>query len=234
MAGIPAQGIFVTGSNTEVGKTFVACLIAKWIRSVAGSVAVYKPVASGGVRENGSVICDDAFQLWQAAGCPLSLDEVCPQMFSAAIAPHLAARQEGRQVDNRLLFDGLQKWHRFPFVVVEGAGGWMSPVSDEHYVADVAVRFGYPILIVVPNCLGAINQSLTTLHAIRAYAPQLPIAGVVLNEVSSPAVGDASRSSNLDQLQRRAAVPLVVSCGHGQSEFDRSTMRAMTSYDPQR
>jgi dethiobiotin synthetase len=122
-----ACGFFITGTGTEVGKTYVAALIARELVAAGKRVGVYKPVASGG----GGATDDDATLLWEAAGRPLTLDQVCPQKFRAPVAPNVAARMEGRQVKANLLRTGIKPWlDACDIVLVEGAGGLMSPISD--------------------------------------------------------------------------------------------------------
>ena len=94
---------------------------------------------------------------------------VCPQCFAAPLAPHLAARAEGREIDAALLRRGLDYWRRRSDVLlVEGAGGLLSPLGDDQYVADLAADFGCPLIVVTRNMLGTINATLQTLLAARA------------------------------------------------------------------
>src|SRR5690606_5011568 len=91
------RGLFITGTDTGVGKTYVAAIIARSLRIAGFRVGVYKPAASGCRVDGAELTSDDALDLWEAAGRPGSLDEVCPQRFLAPLAPHLAARAEGRR-----------------------------------------------------------------------------------------------------------------------------------------
>jgi dethiobiotin synthetase len=196
------SGFFITGTGTEVGKTFVAALIAKQLVAEGVRVGVYKPAASG-CRDD---VSDDAVALWEAAGRPLTLDDVCPQRFTAPLAPHLAAREESRRVDAALLRSGYEVWREtYDFVLVEGAGGLMSPLSDDDYNADLAHDLGLPVVIVAANRLGVINDVMQTL--ITAEAKGLRVAGVVLNDTS--AAGDASRATNAAELTQRMSAPLL-------------------------
>ena len=196
----PPAGIFVTGTDTEVGKTYVACLLLRELRRAGWRVGAYKPAASGAVRDGNTWISDDARQLWEAAGRPLSMDMVCPQVFCAPLAPHLAARGEGRELDAEQLISGAAAWTpHCDFLVVEGAGGYLSPLHDQWLVADVALRLGYPLLIVAPQRLGVINQVLQADLAARCYGGGLPVAGCVLNEVA-PDPSDPSRATNAQTL----------------------------------
>jgi dethiobiotin synthetase len=185
-------------------------------------VGVYKPAASGcQVDERGELVSDDAVMLWQAAGRPGELAAVCPQRFAAPLAPHLAAQAEGRTLDAARLRTGLDYWRqRSDFLLVEGAGGLMSPLGEEEYVADLAADLGLPLIVVAPNELGVINQTLCTLLA--AQSKSLTVAGIVLNRRRTmSAETDPSLATNRDELAKRAGVPVLGELGFGMLEFDR-------------
>jgi dethiobiotin synthetase len=210
-----AAGLFITGTGTGVGKTYVGALIARALRNAGTNVGVYKPVASGCELHDGQVISSDAVALWDAAGCPATLDRVCPQRFAAPLAPHLAARAEGRRVDAELLRDGIQFWQdSADFVLVEGAGGLMSPVSDDDYNADLAEEFGFPLLVISANVLGTINATLQTVITANTFRDGLDVAGIVLNS-PAPAAGDFSVDSNANELARRCVAPLLATVRFG-------------------
>jgi len=238
------RGLFITGTGTGVGKTYVAALIVGVFRRQGLRVGVYKPAASGCERRGGRLISLDVEALWEAAGRPFAPAQVCPQMFAAPLAPHLAARAEGRQVDPQLLRDGIRYWQeRSDVVIVEGAGGLMSPISEQDYNADLAAEFGYPLIVVAANELGTINATLQTLIAARAYqrgtshfsrssvetASTTPaeeakwplyVAGIVLNS-PRPNRADPSVLSNAEELSRRCPAPLLAVVGYG-GELDRA------------
>jgi dethiobiotin synthetase len=208
-----ADGLFITGTGTGIGKTYVGALIARELRRGGRRVGVYKPVASGCEAREGRLVSPDAVALWEAAGRPGTLEQVCPQMFAAPLAPHLAARAEGRRVDARLLRDGISFWRQSSdAVIVEGAGGLMSPLTDDEYNADLAAEFGYPLVVVSANELGTINATLQTL--ITANARGLTVAGVVLN-AARVRDDDQSVASNAEELARRCALLAVVAHGGG-------------------
>jgi dethiobiotin synthetase len=229
-----AQGLFITGTNTGVGKTYVAAMIARSLREAGMRVGVYKPVASGCEMRAGSLVSPDAVLLWESAGRPETLDRVCPQMFAAPLAPHLAARAEGKRVDSARLRDGLEFWRESSdIVLVEGAGGLMSPLSDDEYNADLAAAFGFPLVVVSANELGTINATLQTLITASTYCRAgsgeqgagseavdgLHVAGIVLNSPKR-SDDDLSIESNADELARRCVAPLVATVGYG-GAFDR-------------
>jgi dethiobiotin synthetase len=215
-----ANGLFITGTNTGVGKTYIAGLIARSLRDSGLRVGVYKPVASGCEMRAGSLVSPDAVLLWESAGRPGTLEHVCPQLFAAPLAPHLAARAEGKRVDSDKLRAGIELWRTSSDVVlVEGAGGLMSPMSDEDYNADLAAAFGYPLVVVSANELGTINATLQTLITASTYCDGLEVAGVVLNSPNKRE-GDLSIESNADELARRCVAPLLATVEYG-GAFDR-------------
>ncbi len=220
------RGLFITGNDTGVGKTYVAALIVRALAAAGRQVGVYKPVASGCHEQNGLLRSDDAAALWEAAGRPDDLEHVCPQRFALPVAPPLAARAEGRRIDADLLRSGLEYWReRSEIVVVEGVGGLMSPIGEDEYVADLAADFGYPLVVVGRNAIGIINQTLQTLIVAATVRDGLPIAGIVLsNVVSGGALGatDPSVDSNRDELARRAVPPVLAEVAWGATDFDRA------------
>ncbi|HWC89209.1 MAG TPA: dethiobiotin synthase, partial [Pirellulales bacterium] len=226
MNGQPPRGLFVTGTDTAVGKTYVAALIARQLAAAGRRVGVYKPVASGchaspdrtsPDRKGGEpLVSDDALQLWQAAGRPGEFDRVCPQCFAAPLSPPRAAREEGRTVDRALLRSGLNFWSAsHEILIIEGAGGLLSPASDEDSVADLAADFGFQLIVVAANRLGTINHTLLTLEV--AAIRKLKVGAVVLNDLPGDS-SDPSRSSNFDDLKQRIGqLPLVSLHSGGQA-----------------
>lgn len=177
-----ARGLFVTGTDTDVGKTAVAVAILRDLLAHGRRAGAYKPVASG-VRPGAA---GDAELLWEAAGRPLEAAAVCPQSFTAALAPPDAARLEGRAVDERLLRDGVAPWRAAcEIVVVEGAGGLFSPLGPRSLGVDVARDLGHPLVIVDGVRLGLVGRTLAAVRAARAEG--LAVAAVVLSHVRPPA-----------------------------------------------
>jgi dethiobiotin synthetase len=178
-----SRGLFVTGTDTDVGKTAVAVAIVSDLVRRGMRVGVYKPVASGA---DGAM--SDAARLWEAAGRPLTLEAVCPQAFRAAIAPVQAAALEGRRVDEQLLRTGFHAWPQISDqVVVEGAGSLFSPLGEDTLNVHVARDLGLPLVVVDAARLGAIGRTLGTVRAARAEG--LEVALVVLSCVA-PLDGD--------------------------------------------
>jgi dethiobiotin synthetase len=182
-------------------------------------VGVYKPAASGTTvvpasdpALPGTLVSDDAVALWEAAGRPEGLEHVCPQRFAAPLAPHLAARAEGKHLDAERLRTGLDYWTaRSDFVLVEGAGGLLCPLGERELMADLARDFGLPLVIVARNALGTINHTLLTVEV--AERRRLPIAGIILN-TPSPRPGDLSVSDNLSEIQAHCTCSVLGEVAH--------------------
>jgi dethiobiotin synthetase len=173
------RGIFVTGTDTGVGKTIVAATLARLLRMNGVSVGVMKPVTSGCLEENGELVSDDALLLSQAAGIDVS-DDVAPYRLREALAPADAARIDGVRIDFSVIkasFDRLAS--SYDYVIVEGAGGLMVPLSGGLLVADLARELGLPLLVVARPGLGTINHTVLTCFAAQQLG--LQVAGVIVN-----------------------------------------------------
>lgn len=207
--------LFFTGTDTDVGKTYVASLAAAALAKSGVRVGVYKPVASDCQQHEEGLFCPDADRLWRAAGCPGSIDEVCPQRFLAPLAPPTAAALENRSVDIKLLSDGAAYWLKnSQILIVEGAGGLFSPLAHGFTNADLAHRLHATLVIVAPNRLGVIHQVTATCLAAKQVHGGLPVAGVVLNE-PHPDIDDLSRASNAAELRNYSPAPLLGVIPHG-------------------
>lgn len=212
------RGIFVTGTDTDVGKTAVAVALTRSLVRAGKRVGVYKPVATGGGH--------DAETLWEAAGRPLSLAQACPQQFPAPISPPRSARAAGRIVDDDLLERGVELWRAAcEIVVVEGAGGLCSPLSDTRSNADLAARLGFPLVVVDAARLGAIGRTMATVTAARSRG--LVVAAVVLSQ-TAPLTGSPAdpaspwriaHDSRADLAALLAPLPVAM-LAHGGGTFE--------------
>lgn len=210
---------FVTGTDTEVGKTYCTAKTVERLRECGQRVGVYKPVASGcELRADGQRYSVDATTLWQAAGRPKNIDAVCPQRFIAAVSPPRSAAKEGAQVDTRRLRDGLAVWcdGEFDVVMIEGAGGLFSPISDDWLNVDLAIEMkrwsdqnghSFELLLVAPDRLGVLHHVISTSRA--AEAAGIPITGLILNRMDDSA--DDSTQTNADDLRRWCGIPMIAS-----------------------
>ncbi len=178
------KGIFITGTDTNVGKTYIACQIAAELKSRNINVIPRKPVETGCKLINGLLHPNDADLLLKASGSNITLDEVCPNRFSPAISPQIAASHAGKLITlNQLVDSCTNSISQQNFLLVEGAGGFYSPICNQSTNADLAKELNLPVILVVEDKLGAVNQALLAVCAIDKY--QLEINAIVLNKCSS-------------------------------------------------
>lgn len=181
-----ARILFITGTDTGVGKTVFTALLARSLRSRGLPVAALKPISSGGR--------SDAFVLYRALDEELTLDEINPWHFHAALAPLLAARHEGRVVRKAQVIAHIrQVATRFAVVLVEGAGGLLSPLGEKFDSRDLLAALQAVPLIITPNRLGAVNQVRLVLEALPAAAArhaQVILVNPLLPEPAAPSNAD--------------------------------------------
>ncbi|MEW6357732.1 MAG: dethiobiotin synthase [Planctomycetota bacterium] len=196
-----AKGIFVTGTDTEVGKTVVAVGIARAIKRRGVDVGVMKPVASGGQPS------EDAVMLAKAAGTNDPMEEINPICLPEPLAPTVAARRCGRIVELQKIWNAFRSLSaRHEFLIVEGIGGLLVPLAEGITVADLAKGMALPLLIVGRTGLGTINHVLLTVEAARART--LTIAGIVLNQAEDAPWG-ASEETNPGEIEAHANAPIL-------------------------
>lgn len=210
--------LFVSGTDTEVGKTWVSCRILTELREHGHRVGAWKPVCSGAVERDGQLVWEDVQCLLQAIGGDEADTElqkrVCRQRFTAPLAPNIAARLEGDRVLDDVLNAGLVHWtHQADYVLVEGAGGLLSPTSDQLLVADLVRQLNCPLLLVAANRLGVIHQTLATVEV--ALARRLQVVGLVLNQVDAD-LDPTLAESNVSELRRLLPRLTIVPSGFNQ------------------
>ncbi|MBW2578484.1 MAG: dethiobiotin synthase [Deltaproteobacteria bacterium] len=191
MADPHAAGIFVTGTDTGVGKTVVSRALIAAFRKTGMKVGAMKPIETG-VGEAGPL---DAIAMREAAGIEDPLETICPQQFALPAAPNVAARAENREVDLDSIDAAYERVTTGrDFVIVEGAGGLLVPIRDEMTMAELGRRLGLPLLIVARAGLGTINHTSLTLDV--AASKNLTVLGVVISHVEG-ALTDADTSNLL-------------------------------------
>jgi len=196
--------VFITGTDTGVGKTRVAAALLHRIQAEGRSAAGFKPLASGAVPTPQGLRNDDALAL-QAASTPgLQYAEVNPYCFEPAIAPHLAAREAGIEIDLATLDAAhRQLAQRHDWVVVEGAGGWLVPLNARSSFADWVEQQGWPVILVVAMRLGCINHALLSAEAIQRRTRLLGWIANVLPPVQE------RLQDNIDTLRALVPAPLL-------------------------
>lgn len=199
------QNLFITGTGTGVGKTFVTALLLRSLRKAGIDSVGMKPICCGD-RE-------DAELLYEASGKAATLNGLNPIWLRTPAAPYTACIIENRMIDLDQIhesFRALRAAH--PSVLVEGVGGWLVPIRRDYLVADMAADFGLPIAVVVRNQLGAINHALLTVENIRQRG--LPCAGLILNN-TEPA-DDIAAATNASVLEDLLQLPILAQVSKGQ------------------
>ena len=201
------RGFFITGTDTGVGKTVIAAALAIVLRQKGMNVGVMKPVATGCVRRREGLVSPDGEFLAQAADAPEPLEEISPIRLAEPLAPTVAAARAGISVDLEAVWSA---WRRLgcahEVMLVEGIGGLLCPVTPTMSVADLAKRFGLPLLVVARSPLGTINHTALTVEAARARG--MEPAGIVINRYHVDTT-DLAEQTNPDEIQRVTGVPVL-------------------------
>jgi dethiobiotin synthetase len=200
------KGLFVTGTDTGVGKTTIAAGMVRALRRRGRHVRVCKPVATGAQCTDGRCISADTVTLAQAAGQENALDEVTPWVFPEPVAPPVAARFHGVTLEVEAMVQAVRRVDRpDAIVIVEGVGGLLCPIADKATVADLAIALQLPLIVVARRALGTLNHTLLTLEIARQR--RLRVVGVVVNETEP--CRDLAAETNVEELRRCIEVPLL-------------------------
>lgn len=200
---------FITGTDTDAGKTYVTCLLLEALKRSGKNVAGFKPFVCGPR--------DDAIHLANASSEGLTVEEVNPVWLKMPAAPYAAALMENRRIELNDVIARFQEFvHRHDHVLVEGAGGWEVPLNEFSTLADFAQRLALPVIVVVNNKLGCLNHTLLTVRNIQARG--LTCAGIILNYVREER--DAASISNRMVLEQFMDVPVLAEIMHGETEIE--------------
>ncbi len=200
-------GWFVTGTDTNVGKTVIAGALARLLREYGRKVGVYKPIATGCRRDlHLGLVSGDTEFLAHCADTDQNLEEITPVRYAGDLAPLVAAERQHRPIDWAAID---QQWQRIirthDWVIVEGAGGLLTPIDVNNSMADLARQFALPLVVVARAALGTINHTLLTLEAAKARG--LPVAAVIVNGYR-PASATLAEETNPEVIARLAHIPI--------------------------
>ena len=199
------EGYFIAGTDTGVGKTFIACVLLHRLRARGLKTVGMKPVAAGCVRTAAGFINEDVEALRAASSVALPREATNVYAFEQPIAPHLAAANEGLRMDLGVIERRFAELAASAdAVIVEGTGGWLVPLNATETFADLALRLGLPVVLVVGMRLGCLNHALLTAEAIVARGARM--AGWVANHVDAEM---AYPEENVRSLQQRLGCPLL-------------------------
>lgn len=192
-----SKSLFITGTGTDVGKTYVTGLVIKKLKDSGVNAAYYKAAMSGNERRtDGSLIPGDALSVKEVSGIAQPLEEMCPYLYENAYSPHLAARIEGQQVELSVVEEGFRRVSgAYDYVTVEGSGGILCPIrydGEKILLEDVIKALRLSCLLVADAGLGAINSVVLTAEYMRARA--IPIVGMIFNRFHP---GDVMEEDNI-------------------------------------
>ena len=199
-------GVFVTGTDTGVGKTLAACALIHALAERGLEVMPMKPVAAGAMVHDGGWANEDTIALLRAAGRDAAYaGDVNPVLLREPMAPHIAAAREKRVISMEPIVEAFERLRAASqFIVVEGVGGFRVPLSSSLDTVDVAKRIGFPVVLVVGLRLGCLNHALLTADAIRAAG--LPLAAWIANGIDPQM---AAADENVEALRERLDAPLI-------------------------
>jgi dethiobiotin synthetase len=200
--------LFITGTDTGVGKTHIAARLLRLLRASGIRCAGMKPICCGDRR--------DAEILLAACNDGLTIDDVNPVWLKTPAAPIVGSLMEKAQIDVEKVLAAFQTLQRcVEHVIVEGVGGWLVPIRADYFTSDLAVAMKLPVLVVAQNRLGVLNHTALTVRSVAAH--QLRCAGVVLN--SAQMTSDVAALTNADILKRIVDVPLLGELGENLTQL---------------
>ena len=226
-----AKKIFITGTGTDVGKTYVTGLIVKKLKESGMNAAYYKAAMSGNERtEEGMLLPGDAQYVKTVSGLEQSLACMCPYVYEAAVSPHLASRIEGNPVMLQEVVKGFEEVCRqYDYVTMEGSGGILCPIcfdERELWLEDVIRELGLSSLIVADAGLGTINSVVLTVEYMRAKG--LPVKGIIFNRFHP---GDRMEEDNLRMCEHRTKLPVLACVEADSGTLDMEIEKLTSLYE---
>ncbi len=221
------SAIFITGTDTDVGKTLVSAALLHKCKQFSCSSAAIKPVAAGCEQTTQGLRNTDALLLQKFCSLPLSYSEVNPVALTAAIAPHIAAVEQGSKLTVAQLQKPVQQVldKHAQLTLIEGAGGWLVPLNQKETLADLAIAFKLPVILVVSIRLGCINHALLTARAIEADGLNLIAWVANLNQ------GETARfQENIQTLKERIQAPLLATIPRLSAADEEAKIIAASQY----
>lgn len=226
-----SKGLFITGTGTDLGKTYIAGLIVKKLADAKQSAAYYKAAMSGNDRRaDGSLIPGDALFVQKTAGISQPLEEMCPYVYEHAYSPHLASRIEGHPVQMDVVKAGYYKvCSAYDFVTMEGSGGILCPICfDEAKIQleDVIRELYLPSILIADAGLGTINSVVLTVEYMKAK--NLPVKGIIYNHYHG---NDVMEDDNIFMCEYMTGLPTLAKVKDGDTELAMDVEDLMALYE---
>ena len=225
-----AKALFITGTGTDVGKTYVTGLIVKKLVDAGINAAYYKAAMSGNDRdEEGNLIPGDAKWVKDCSGMTQPLEETCPYIYETAVSPHLASRLEGNPVKMDVVKEGYEKvFEKYEYVTVEGSGGILCPIdfdTEKIWLEDVIKTLDLECLLIADAGLGTINSVVLTYEYMKSK--NLAVKGIIFNNWT----GDVMQQDNLKMCEYMTGLKVlaVVSAGDKNLDIDVETLKGLYS-----
>ncbi len=215
-----SKGLFITGTGTDVGKTYAAALILKKLKENGASAGYFKAAMSGNGRgEDGELIPGDALFVKKTAGVSQSLLEMCPYVYENAVSPHLASRMEGNPVCLEIVLEKFREIsEKYEYVTMEGSGGILCPIcfdEAEIWLPEVIKACRLGCLLVADAGLGTINDVGLTAYYMKEQG--IPLKGIVFNHFKP---GDAMQEDNLKMCEHLTGAKVIACIREGDTELD--------------
>lgn len=225
-----SKNLFITGTGTDVGKTYVTGLVIKKLRESGGNAAYYKAAMSGNERgADGSLIPGDALSVKEVSGIAQPLEKMCPYIYENAYSPHLAARIEGGPVELSVVLEGFRKVSEaYDYVTVEGSGGILCPIrydGERIMLEDVIKALDLSCLLVADAGLGTINSVVLTVTYMRAR--NIPVVGMIFNRFHP---GDVMEEDNIRMCEELTGLKTLACVREGDRELSMDTRALQELY----
>lgn len=226
-----AKGIFITGTGTDIGKTYVTALLVKKLKEAGVKTAYYKAAVSGNVRGEHGLIPGDAAYVKEISGIVQPLGEMVPYIYEQAVSPHLAALQEGSPIELPVVTQGYEELKKkYEYITMEGSGGILCPLrcddEEELWLEDVVKALQLPCIVIADAGLGTINATVLTIEYLKQKS--IRVKGVILNHFHA---GDRMEGDNRSMIEKRGGVPVISCVPDGATGIEISAEELMALYE---
>lgn len=224
------KGIFITGTGTDVGKTYITALLIKRLQEAGVRAAYYKAAVSGNRRGSQGLLPSDAMYVKQISGISQTLNTMVPYIYEQAVSPHLAARSEGNPVELSVVRQGyLALCQGYQYITMEGSGGILCPLRWEEnqqlWLEDVIRELKLSCLVVAEAGLGTINATLLTVEYLKIK--RITVKGIILNHFHAE---DPMEQDNRRIIEKKAGIPIIACVAEGDLSINISAEKLVTFY----